>query len=418
MGHAVAAAASAEEALALCRAGPADVVISGWALPGMDGPDFCRAFRALARDSYGYFILLTARGGGDEIARGLDAGADDFLAKPVRGAELGARIRAAARILAMERALVARNRDLALALDGQARARAVLEGDLAQARRLQEALVPAGVHRLGPFRLSLALRQSGQVGGDLVGFYPIDAGRAGLWAIDVSGHGVPAAMLAARLAGALSGATPDRNVALRPLAGGGFAPRPPAEAAARLNALALAEIGTDHYFTLFLAQLDLATGRLDMVQAGHPHPVLQRAGGAVSFVGEGGLPVGLIPGAVYAPVTLWLAPGDRLLVHSDGLTDIPGPGPGPGPGSGGARFGEAGVARVLAARAGLAGPAVLDALMAAARRHAGGADPPDDLSALLLERLPEGGGGEGESRGGSGDNTAGGPAGGSGEAQR
>ena len=93
-GYSVDEAASGEEALARARAQPPDFVMSDWMMPGMDGLQFCRLFRDRAGDAYSYFILLTSKSEADDIARGLDAGADDFLTKPVDANELRARVQA------------------------------------------------------------------------------------------------------------------------------------------------------------------------------------------------------------------------------------------------------------------------------------------------------------------------------------
>ena len=74
-------------------------------MPGLSGLEFCKEFRQILRDDYRYFILLNSKSDKDEVALGLDAGADDFLTKPVNAAELRARISAGARILRMERKL-------------------------------------------------------------------------------------------------------------------------------------------------------------------------------------------------------------------------------------------------------------------------------------------------------------------------
>lgn len=101
-GFRVREAASGGEALALCRGHPPDLVLSDWMMPGMTGLAFCRAFRAERVEGYGYFILLTSKGEKDEVAEGLDAGADDFLTKPVDMDELTARLRVAERVLALQ----------------------------------------------------------------------------------------------------------------------------------------------------------------------------------------------------------------------------------------------------------------------------------------------------------------------------
>jgi sigma-B regulation protein RsbU (phosphoserine phosphatase) len=105
-GYDITEAASGDEALALCLAQDFDIVLSDWMMPGMSGLEFCKAFRDLPREGYGYFILLTSKSEKTEIADGLENGADDFLTKPVSADELRARLRAGERILGMQDELV------------------------------------------------------------------------------------------------------------------------------------------------------------------------------------------------------------------------------------------------------------------------------------------------------------------------
>jgi sigma-B regulation protein RsbU (phosphoserine phosphatase) len=374
-GFEVREAGSGEEALAACRADPPDLVLSDWMMPGMSGLALCTALRALPGLPYLYFILLTSRSGKDEIAYGLEAGADDFLTKPVSAGELVARISAGERILRMERELTEKNRVIGEALaEIQALYRA-FDHDLAAARKLQQSLVPERTLDYPGARFSLLLRPSGHVGGDLVGVFDSGPGRVGFFGLDVSGHGIASGILAARLSGLLSGARPGQNIALGP----GGRMRPPEEVAAELNALFESETGGEHYFTLLLGEADLGTGRVRAVQAGHPHPTVLRASGAVERVGGGGLPVGLLPDARFEAFDLALAPGDRLLVSSDGITECAS--------DSGEPLDEEGFAELLARNAALGGPALLDALLWELAARAGSAEFEDDVSALLLERL-------------------------------
>jgi len=376
-GYGVREAASGAEALALCRAEPIDLILSDWMMPGMSGPEFCRAFRAMPRAGYGYFILLTSKTDKGDVAQGLREGADDFLSKPVNVQELRARIAAGERILRMERELQDKNRLVSETLARLRAAHESLDRDLSQARQLQQSLLRERHRAFGPAEVSLLLRPSGHVGGDLVGFFPTAPGRLGLFAIDVSGHGVTSALLTARLAGLFSGAVPEQNIALMPTPGGGFAGRPPAEVAAAMNRLMLEELATDHYCTLAYAEVDLGSGAARLVQAGHPHPLIQRACGAVEFLGTGGMPVGLIPDADYEGLETVLLPGDRLLIVSDGVTECPD--------REGAELGEAGLRGSVMRRMGLRGEAFLEALVGDLAAFAGSDEFPDDISAALFE---------------------------------
>jgi sigma-B regulation protein RsbU (phosphoserine phosphatase) len=368
-GYAVTEAATGADALALARAQDFDFVISDWMMPGLTGPELCHAFRALPRDGYGYFILLTSKSGQEAIATGLDGGADDFLTKPVSAVELRARLRAGDRILGMQAELLAKNHALRRIHDA-------LEADLSQARRLQQSLIRDRYRSYPAGAVALMMRPSGHVGGDLVGMVDLMPGRIGLYAVDVAGHGVAAALMTARLAGLLSESSGDRNIALEVALDGRRRVVPPDQVAVRLNRLMAEEFGVEQYFTLIWAELDLANGHVALVQAGHPHPLILRAGGRVEVVGSGGFPIGLLPDADWQPVDFVLNPGDRLMIPSDGLTECPGAD---------GELGLSGLSRLLRRTADLDGRAALAAIESALSAYAG-AEFPDDLSAILFDR--------------------------------
>ncbi len=376
-GYAVDEAGSGTAALGMIGAVDYDFVLSDWMMPGMNGLDLCRAFRARPRDGYGYFILLTAKNGKSEVAEGLEAGADDFLAKPVSAAELHARMIAGERILKVEREITEKNRLLTATLAQMQGLHAALDRDLTEARKLQMTLVRDGECDFGSAAISVLLRPSGHVGGDLVGYFPLTARRIAFYAIDVSGHGVASAMLAARLAGMFASATAAGSVAWAPTSWRGAEAWPPEVVARRLNRMILEEIRLDQYLTCIYADADLASGRVALVQAGHPHPLLIRAGGRIERVGSGGLPVGLVPGAEYERVTLEMQPGDRLLLVSDGLTEA-------GEAEG-RQVGEAGLERLVARNLARSGQDFLVALVDEVRVVSDGAEFDDDISAVLFE---------------------------------
>ena len=376
-GYAVRQAADGTEALAACRAEPPDFVISDWIMPGMDGPEFCRRFRAMARERYGYFLLLTAKSDRDEIAAGFEAGADDFLTKPVQGQELRARLAAGARVLEMEAELVEKNDLLRRTLDDLSAAQDALEKDLIEARKLQQSLIKERVRRFGKSQVSLLLRPAGHIGGDLVGFLPLGPDRLALYAIDVSGHGVASALLTARLSSYFATATPDRNIALTQGEAGTAQVLSPAQVAAELNRVSLAELETDAYFTMVYADVQLSTGEGRLVQAGHPHPVIQRGNGALERIGSGGLPIGLFDGADYRDTAFALAPGDRLIVTSDGITECETPQ--------GQMLEEAGIDALLRRNAALCGQPFLEALTWDLADFAQSFEFDDDVSAILFE---------------------------------
>ena len=378
-GYEVLEASSGAEALALCAERPVDIILSDWMMPGMDGLEFCRIIRRMEFDRYVYFILLTSKNEKEEVAQGLDVGADDFLTKPVNADELRARIAAGERILQIERELIEKNVLLGRALAQLRTLYEAIDRDLLEARRLQQSLVPDRMRDYGAARLSMLLQPSGHLGGDLCGQFRVSEHRVGFYSIDVSGHGIASALMTARLAGYLTGASPENNIALVVGADGAYRMRPPAEVCAELNRILLGDMETEHYFTMVMGEIDLRSGRVDLVQAGHPRPLLCRAGGAIEFLGSGGLPIGLFDEADWTSFTVDLAAGDRLMLYTDGFTEAPAPD--------GTQLEEEGLAALLRRHATVAGDKVLETLLRDLAAHAGGADFTDDVSGVLLEYL-------------------------------
>ncbi|MDJ0995180.1 MAG: SpoIIE family protein phosphatase [Dinoroseobacter sp.] len=376
-GFDVVEAGSAEEGFLVFETHAIDIVISDWVMPGMNGPAFCEKLRAFSRDRYIYIILLTAKSASSEIAEGFDAGADDFLSKPVNSIELAARMGAGQRILHFERELKRANGLLTDTLGELQTLYNALDSDLAEAQKLQQSLVRDKYGRFGATEIAIFLESSGHVGGDLVGFFPINDTEVCAYAIDVSGHGVSSALMTARLAGVFSGQTPGKNLAIRDNHHGGVTARSPSSIAADLNTLLLEEMETEHYFTMFLCVLDTSIGRMQFVHAGHPHAVLLQGDGGCQLLGQGGFPIGMLPFAQYFTDTIDLSPGDRVLLLSDGMTECTD--------SAGNMLEETGLAHI-AARLPHSDPEMyLAQLFEALAQFSGRRQFDDDVSAVLVD---------------------------------
>ncbi|MDU8944536.1 PP2C family protein-serine/threonine phosphatase [Ovoidimarina sediminis] len=376
-GYRVHEAGSGDQALEVLGRETIDLVLSDWVMPGMSGLELCERARALCVDRYVYFILLTSKTERADVAAGLEAGADDFLSKPVSAEELHARIFAGERLIASQRALEDRNGQLAEMLDTLQSLYDAIARDLVEARRLQQSLVPAGLKRYDGAEVALHLRPSGHVGGDLVGSFAIREGQLAVYSIDVSGHGIASALMTARLASYFSGGSRNRNIALERTDTDSIRMRPPEQVAAELNQLINDDLETELYFTMAFAVCDLKTGGLKLVQAGHPHPMILRGDGRIERVGRGGLPVGLIDGASYEVVEERLMPGDRLVLYSDGFVEQEDPG--------GAMLEEEGMAGLIRDSGAMGPEPALDRLIEGLARHAGRAEFDDDVSCAILD---------------------------------
>jgi sigma-B regulation protein RsbU (phosphoserine phosphatase) len=375
-GHRAISTGDPVEALTRARDPGISLILCDWMMPEMTGPEFCRCLRAEVTETYPYVLLLTSKNDRSAVPEGLAAGADDFLSKPVRPPELQARMNAGARIVAMQRELRAKNGLLETTLDELQQVYSAIDRDLDEARRLQMASLQDRHCPRNGGDVSLLLEASGHVGGDMVGHFKVCDDVVGLYSIDVSGHGVASAMLASRIAGMLSEASPDQNISMTRGADGALRALSPELAVARMNKLMLKEVQTDRYFTICIAFANLRSGAIRMVQAGHPHPMILRADGQVDVIGDGGPPVGLLPDMPFTAFDVHLAPGDRLLLYSDGLTECPD--------RAGEMLDDAGLITLMGRHRDRTGTDFLDALRDGLVDFAGHGDFPDDLSALLF----------------------------------
>jgi len=261
-----------------------------------------------------------------------------------------------------------------LAEDGLRRSKEVLEQDLRLAARVQQALLPPAEFEAGALRIAHAFHPCDDLAGDAVGIVPLTPDRLALYLLDVSGHGVGAALLSFTLTHLLSPAA--GGAILTEDTGSGPVVVPPSRVAERLNRQFPMD-RTRQYFTLVYGVIDPLTGRFDYVTAGHPSPI-KLPGGGVPFAVEGaGLPIGMLDEAAYDDVTLTLEPGDRLYFYTDGVIEALD--------AHDAEFGHPRLLEAIAARRGLPLRAGLEAVAAEVRAWCGGRLR-DDVSLLAVER--------------------------------
>lgn len=300
--------------------GDVDLVISDWLMPNLTGPELCRQIRATAFDHYIYVILCTAKNTSSDLVVGMEAGADDFITKPVQSEELRVRLRAAERMLRLERGLAERNRELEATNARLETARQRIESDLEAAAAMQASLLPPKALAAFGVRSEWLFRPSHYVAGDIFNFFPMEDRYVGFYILDVAGHGVPAAMLSVTLSMVLqqevNSVSPfnkhtSENDTHRVT--------PPAEVITHLNRRF--QMNNDQYFTMIYGFFDVVTSHLHLSQAGHPVPILISRSGEVRRLGDGGFPVGILPNSKYEESTFDVSPGDRLILFSDGVSE-------------------------------------------------------------------------------------------------
>lgn len=311
LGYQVLEAGHGEEALASIRANPVDIVISDWRMPKMSGFDLCRHLKQNS-ESAPYFIMLTSQKTIQDLVAGLDAGADDFIAKPFAVEELRVRLQAGRRMVELRRSLSERNQEIAQTLERESAVLKQLRGDLSAAETLQRALLPDTKAMPHGTDVLHYFRGAHGVAGDGYNIINLSPSTVAFYLLDVSGHGVRAAMIsfyATQLLTNVSRLCPES----------GRAPDP-SQVAANLNDRFLKEFDGSDYLTMVYGIVNLDTGVGSFCQAGHPNPfILDPGSDAPQLLGKNGFPIGLLEHAKFESIAFEIRPGQRLVLTSDGL---------------------------------------------------------------------------------------------------
>jgi len=311
-GHELRVAKSGEDALAIARkVRPHLVLLDIMMPPGIDGFETLARLKAEPELAETAVILCSALDETKDKVRGLDLGAVDYITKPFEADEVIARVDTHLTLFRLRRDLARRNAEL------EAANRRMKE-DLDAAARVQEALLPAASLELEDFDFAWRYRPCTELAGDALNLVRLDEDRVGLYVVDVSGHGVPAALLSVAVTRSLSPSADP--AALVPLPGASQAiDHSPADTASRLNTLYPMAGNGNHYFTLIYGILDATAHTFRFVTAGHPGPVVVPRDGGGRHVLVPSLPLGIVPHVPYADSVVELAPGDRVYLLSDGL---------------------------------------------------------------------------------------------------
>jgi len=298
-------AADGYEALEKNRARPFDAMLLDVMMPRMSGVEVLEALRAENRLEATPVIMISAATELDTVVRCLELGAEDYLTKPFNPVLLRARLGS----VLEKRALRAEVR----------RQLAAIEAELADARRQQLSMVPdefpSDLGAIGAV-VHATLHPARQIGGDLYDCFQVGEDRLCIAVGDVSGKGMPAALFMARVRSLLRAAT------LQALAINGVPPDP-AEIVAVMNAELCKNNPICMFVTLFVGHLDLRDGTMTYVCAGHVRPFMLRHGALVAELEcRADLPLGVFEEALFNDAVLRLAPGEGIVVISDGVPDM------------------------------------------------------------------------------------------------
>src|SRR5918994_1845206 len=212
----------------------------------------------------------------------------------------------------LERRVAERTEQLKIAMARQqqeVQERERIEQELRVARLIQHTLLPKSLPDLEGYQIAAYYQSAREVGGDFYDFLRLPDGRLGLIVGDVSGKGVPAAIMMATT---------------RTLLRAAYHLGSPGEILEQVNDALFPDIPPNMFVTCLAALLDSRTGRLQYANAGHDPPYIRHAAG-VSKLRATGMPLGLMPNMSYEQKEITLQPGENILLYSDGLLEAHSP---------------------------------------------------------------------------------------------
>lgn len=283
------------------------LIICDWVMSEMDGLEVCRQVKEDPNLATTFFILLTAKGAapgeeGDRV-RGLDAGADEFVSKPIEMNELKARVRAGLRLYQLNQDL--KNKQLALEKLNQN-----LEAELAEAADYVRSLLPSPL--VGKVTTEALFVPSAQLGGDCFDYYWIDDDNLAIYLLDVSGHGVGSALLSMSVLNVLrSQSLPNTNFCH------------PGEVLKALNYSFQMSSHGNKYFTIWYGVYNRLTHTLIYANAGHPPAILlEQDATNIQQLSSLDLPIGFVPDINFQVNTVKITLQSTLYLFSDGAYEV------------------------------------------------------------------------------------------------
>lgn len=288
------------EALKTLRVTTPSLLLLDFDMPGMNGAEVLKQMRKDGDASIAQIptIMLTGHGGEESEVLCLEAGADDFVTKPINQAVLRARIETQLRLRSMRSQLQQQNDELEAW-------RHNLERDLAAARLTQQSLIPQKAPLLPGWDIAACYLPVIQVGGDIYGWLRMGDGRTLFWIADATGHGASAALLTTLAKLLFHHGTAEHNE--------------PAEIMEAVNKDFRSIFGARSFMTAMCVALDPSTGRASVVGAGHPPLLVARSGGRTEAIASSAPPLGLLERSEFLETNIGLEPGDAFFLYTDGL---------------------------------------------------------------------------------------------------
>lgn len=297
-GYDITLASDGEEGLIKAKTIRPALIICDWIMPRKNGLEVCSQIKSIAELSTTFFILLTSLDSVEDRVKGLDAGADDFLCKPIEMHELKARVRAGLRL-----------HQLSKDLQNQ---KQLLEAELAEAAEYVSTILPEPLHHPS-LSIDVCFIPSRQLGGDSFDYFWLDDRHLVFYLLDVSGHGLRASLPSLAVINLLRS---------RGLSNVNY--YQPNTVLQGLNQAFQMSDRNDKYFTIWYGVYDRQNRKLTYSSAGHPPAILFTPKGKTleQRLKTPGVPIGMFPNIRYVNASCEIAAKSSLYVFSDGIYEI------------------------------------------------------------------------------------------------
>lgn len=298
-GYDVSVANNGEEGIEQAKHLRPALIICDWIMPKLTGIEVCRQVKATSELSTTQFFLLTSLGSVSDRVTGLDAGADDFISKPIEMNELYARVRAGLRLHQLSQDLQTQKQRI--------------EAELAEAAEYVRSLLPEPLTE--PIKIDAKFIPSRQLGGDSFDYSWLDSDHLSIYLLDTSGHGLRAALPSVSVLNLLrSRAIPNIDY------------YQPSNVLKALNTTFQMTYKNDKYFTIWYGVYQLSTRQLLYSSAGHPPAILLTGKDEkdikIERLKTRGMPVGMFLEAEYMDAIHEIEEFSNLYIFSDGVYEI------------------------------------------------------------------------------------------------
>ncbi len=299
-GYSVSLASDGEEGLRLAKEICPAMVICDWLMPKMNGLEVCRHIKNIPELSSTFFILLTALDSVSHRVKGLDAGSDDFLGKPIEMYELQARIRSGLRLHKL-------NYDLQIQ-------KQILEEELSEAAEYVTSILPEPLSNQD-LKIDSRFIPSRKLGGDSFDYYWLDEQNLVIYLIDVSGHGLKSALPSLSVINLLRSRSLSKVNYYQP-----------SNVLQRLNETFQVSAKQDKYFTMWYGVYNKKNRQLVYGNAGHPPGILfnRKTNKQVKLqsLKNNGFPIGMFSETEYEDTICQVQSNSILYIFSDGIYEV------------------------------------------------------------------------------------------------